>query len=120
MLRGPVFREDSDADDEYERDGLMSPTLPTEFSGSPTGSDNLSTEQTPTFPHHLRGSSSPGEKVMDWTADQSADFVAELGLEQYADKFVGMQHKATIKSRSNSLQRNTLREMRSLRWFIQT
>lgn len=103
MLRGPVFREDSDADDEYERDGLMSPTLPTEFSGSPTGSDDLSTEQTPTFPHHMRDSGSPGEKVMDWTADQSADFVAELGLEQYADKFVGMQHNDASRDPTNNM-----------------
>jgi hypothetical protein len=26
---------------------------------------------------------------MDWTAEQSADFIAELGLLQYADVFVG-------------------------------
>jgi protein STE50 len=88
LLRaGPAFREDSDADDEYERSEIMSPTLPTEFSASPTESDRLSNEQTPTF---ARDIISPRGKVIDWTAEQSADFVANLGLEQYADKFVGM------------------------------
>jgi protein STE50 len=92
-LRAPTFREreDSDADDEYERSEIMSPTLPTEFSGSPTESDDLSTEQTPTFSKVRDGTSLRG-KVMDWSAEQAADFVAELGLEQYADKFVGMNY----------------------------
>jgi protein STE50 len=85
-LRAPTFREDSDADDEYERSDVMSPTLPTEFSVSPIESDGLSTEQTPTF---ARDITSPRGKVIDWTAEQAADFVAALGLEQYADKFVG-------------------------------
>jgi protein STE50 len=82
-----AYREDSDADDEYERD-LMSPTLPPDFQHSPTESDDISTEQTPTYSHR-DGVTSPRGKMMDWTADQSADFIAELGLEQYADVFVG-------------------------------
>jgi protein STE50 len=87
LLRAPAFREDSDADDEYERSEIMSPTLPTEFSASPTESDRLSAEQTPTF---ARDIISPRGKVIDWTAEQSADFVANICLDQYADKFVGM------------------------------
>jgi protein STE50 len=86
-FKQPTYREDSDADDEYER-SEMSPTLPPEFESSPTESDGLSTEQTPTF-SHARDDSSPRGKIADWTAEQSADFIAELGLEQYADSFVG-------------------------------
>ena len=86
-LRAPTFRDDSDADDEYERSEVMSPTLPTEFSVSPIESDGLSTEQTPTFPRDI---ASPRGKVIDWSAEQSADFVAALGFENYADKFIGM------------------------------
>src|SRR5580698_4521344 len=81
------YREDSDADDEYER-SEMSPTLPPEFESSPTESDGLSTEQTPTF-SQSRDDSSPRGKITDWSAEQSADYIAELGLEQYADAFVG-------------------------------
>jgi protein STE50 len=86
-IKGAPFREDSDADDEYERD-LMSPTLPGDYPHSPTESDVLSTEQTPTYSHR-DGITSPRGKMLDWSADQSADFIAELGYDQYADMFVG-------------------------------
>jgi hypothetical protein len=87
-FKQPAYREDSDADDEYER-SEMSPTLPPEFESSPTESDGLSTEQTPTF-SQIRDEGSPRGMITDWSAEQSADYIAELGLEQYADSFVGM------------------------------
>ncbi len=86
------YREDSDADDEYERDSVfMSPTLPPEgYSASPTDSEGHSTEPTPTTYTHSRGdATSPRGLISDWSAEQSADFVSGLGLRQYADKFVG-------------------------------
>lgn len=82
------YREDSDADDEYERDSVfMSPTLPPDgYSASPTDSESQSTEPTPTTYTHA---ASPRGLISDWSAEQSADFVSGLGLPQYADKFVG-------------------------------
>ncbi|KIW03792.1 uncharacterized protein PV09_05095 [Verruconis gallopava] len=84
------YREDSDADDEYERDSVfMSPTLPPEgYSASPTDSDGQSTEPTPTTYTHSGMAASPRGLISDWSAEQSADFVSGLGLPQYADKFV--------------------------------
>lgn len=87
------YHEDSDADDEFERQGIHSPTLPTEYpeyESSPTSSGPMSTEHTPTtFTHSRDSKSSPTEHIMEWSADQAADFIADLGLEQYADTFVG-------------------------------
>lgn len=86
------YREDSDADDEYERDSIafMSPTLPPDgYSASPTDSDGQSTEPTPTTYTHSGQQISPRGLISDWSAEQSADFVGGLGLGQYADKFVG-------------------------------
>jgi hypothetical protein len=82
-----MFREDPETDDEYDRHGILSPGLETEFQGSPTESEPRSAEQTPTF--HMRDGS-PRVRVTDWTAEQSADFIAALGFERYADKFIGM------------------------------
>jgi protein STE50 len=86
--RQAPYQEDSDADDEYERSVVMSPTLPPDFESSPTESDAISTENTPTF-SHPRDSSTPRGRITDWSAEQCADFVAALGLEPYADGFVG-------------------------------
>jgi hypothetical protein len=90
------YREDSDADDEYERDSVfMSPTLPPEgYSVSPTDSESQGTEPTPTTYTHSRDTTSPRGLISDWSAEQSADFVLGLGLPQYADKFVGRSYTA--------------------------
>ncbi|KAH9871232.1 hypothetical protein IAQ61_005411 [Plenodomus lingam] len=83
------YHEDSDADDEFERQGLHSPTQPVEYESSPTSSGPLSTEHTPTTFTHSRDSRSlPTEHIMEWSPDQTADFIADLGLDQYADTFV--------------------------------
>jgi protein STE50 len=86
------YREDSDADDEYERDSVfMSPTIPQDgYSASPTDSDAQSTEPTPTTYTHSKDAISPRGLMSEWSAEQSADFVIGLGLGQYADTFVGM------------------------------
>jgi hypothetical protein len=85
------YQEDSDTDDEYERASFMSPTLPPLDFGeaSSTGSESPSTEHTPTTYSH-RDAPSPRGLILDWSAEQSADFVSNLGLSQYADTFVGM------------------------------
>ena len=85
------YHEDSDADDEYERSVVMSPTLPPDFESSPTESDEVSTENTPTTFSHPRDIATPRGRIIDWTAEQCADFVAGLGLEPYADGFVGKE-----------------------------
>ena len=82
-----AFHDDSDADDEYERSVITSPTLPAEFDASPTDSESMSTEHTPTTFSH-RDAASPRGLITDWNADQCADFVSSLGLPQYGDQFV--------------------------------
>ncbi|OAL05430.1 hypothetical protein IQ06DRAFT_68599 [Phaeosphaeriaceae sp. SRC1lsM3a] len=87
MAYATKYHEDSDADDEFER-SVMSPTLPPEYENSPTSSGPLSTEHTPTtFTHSRDSKSSPTGLIMEWTEDQVADFISDLGLEQYADTF---------------------------------
>lgn len=86
------YHGESDADDEYDNGSIfMSPTLPPEgYSASPTDSESLSTEHTPTTYTHSRDAQSPRGLISDWSAEQSADFVSgQLGLPQYGDKFVG-------------------------------
>ncbi|KAF1957972.1 RA-domain-containing protein [Byssothecium circinans] len=85
--------EDSDADDEYERSVIQSPRLPIEYEeSSPTDSGPMSTEHTPTtFTHSRDSKGSPTGLITEWSEEQSADFVSDLGLEQYADSFVAEQ-----------------------------
>ncbi len=86
-----TYHEDSDADDEYERSVITSPTIPLDLESSATDSDPPSTEHTPTtFTHSAGSHASPTGLISQWTAGQCADFVANLGLTQYADTFVGM------------------------------
>ncbi|KAF2396870.1 RA-domain-containing protein [Trichodelitschia bisporula] len=93
------YHEDSDADDEYERSVVMSPSLPPDFESSPTDSEAPSTEQTPTSFFHREPPSphgqgfardivSPSGLITDWTPEQCSDFVSSLGLPQYADSFI--------------------------------
>lgn len=84
------FHDDSDADDEYER-SLASPVLPTDSEISPTDSDSMSTEHTPTTYGNMgeeRGSLR--STISDWTAEECADFVVGLGLRQYRTAFTGL------------------------------
>ncbi|EAT82670.2 hypothetical protein SNOG_10335 [Parastagonospora nodorum SN15] len=87
MAYATKYHEDSDADDEFER-SVMSPALPPDYEHSPTSSGPLSTEHTPTtFTHSRDSKSSPTGLLMEWTEEQVADFISDLGLEQYADTF---------------------------------
>lgn len=88
------YHEDSDADDEFERGGWQNrDQIPVEYESSPTTSGPLSTEHTPTTFTHSRDSRiSPTGQILDWDAEQVADFITDLGLEQYADTFVGRWH----------------------------
>jgi hypothetical protein len=89
------FHEDSDADDEFERQHVSSPTLPAEYDDrSPTSSGMPSAEHTPTtFTHSRDSKSSPTGHMMEWNEDQTADFIADLGLEQYSDDFASRWHQ---------------------------
>lgn len=83
------YHGESDADDEYERD-VKSPAEG-EFPMSPTESDgHMSAENTPTIYQRMGAPiPSPTGSMLRWTPDQSADFIASLNMEQYADAFVG-------------------------------
>ncbi|KAL8788934.1 MAG: hypothetical protein Q9213_001457 [Squamulea squamosa] len=96
-LQGRAYHADSDADDEYERSELLSPSLPLDDDDddtSPTNSDPPSTEPTPTFDRSNGDKLSPTDSILQWTTRQCADFVSSLGkqlsqpLSQYCDKFI--------------------------------
>ena len=88
---GTAYHADSDADDEYERSVMTSPTqLQTDSEASPTDSDPPSAEHTPTTYGDFPGDrSSPRTIISEWTADECADYVASIGLRQYCDAFLG-------------------------------
>lgn len=90
MFKTAAYHRDPDNDDDFDSE-TMSPTMPPDFQTSPTSSDGMSTEQTPTYSTSGREGVSPRVKILDWDADRCADFVSEVcGLDQYADAFVGM------------------------------
>jgi hypothetical protein len=85
---GTAYAE-SDADDEYERSmGDASPVLDSEH--SPIESElSTSTEHTPTtYGHRTNADRLPETIITEWTADECADFIGTLGLQQYADRFL--------------------------------
>lgn len=87
-MNGYDYHDESDADDEYERD-MKFPAGPGDFPSSPIESDGpLSAEHTPTS-YNRNGAPfpSPGGLITRWTIDQVADYIANLGLEQYSDNF---------------------------------
>ena len=86
------FHDESDADDEYERSVITSPTLPQGYeSSSPTESDPPSNEHTPTtFTHSTATAVSPRGLITDWREEQVADFIGSLGLEHYRNIIFGM------------------------------
>ncbi|KAF2233396.1 RA-domain-containing protein [Viridothelium virens] len=98
MAYRSAYHEDSDADDEFERSVVASPTLPPDFESSPTDSDPPSAENTPTTYTHSDSHISPNGLISQWTATQCADFVSSLGLRQYADTIVeeGVNGEALI------------------------
>lgn len=89
---GTAYHADSDADDEYERSVMTSPTqLHTDSEASPSDSEPPSAEHTPTtYAHSGEDRSTPRTIITEWTAEESADFLASLGLRQYCDAFIGL------------------------------
>ncbi|KAI1419477.1 protein kinase regulator Ste50 [Xylaria sp. FL1777] len=87
---GTAYAE-SDADDEYERSlHTSSPVLATDSEISPTDSDGRSsTEHTPTtYGHRSSADRLPETIISEWTAEEGADFIATIGLQQYSDRFI--------------------------------
>ncbi|KAI0019035.1 hypothetical protein F4780DRAFT_771475 [Xylariomycetidae sp. FL0641] len=87
---GTAYAE-SDADDEYERSlHTSSPVLATDSEISPTDSEGRSsTEHTPTtYGHRSSADRLPETIISEWTADECADFIATIGLQQYYDRFI--------------------------------
>ncbi|KAI9714119.1 MAG: Adaptor for signal transduction [Chrysothrix sp. TS-e1954] len=85
------YQHESDADDEFERSSVMSPTLPPEhdYESSPTDSGEPSAQHTPTtFTHSTATAVSPRGLVTQWTPEQCADFVGSLGLDKYGDAII--------------------------------
>jgi hypothetical protein len=87
---GTAYPE-SDADDEYERDMHGSSPIATESETSPIDSDPPSTEHTPTtYGYRTSADRLPETIISEWTAEECADFIASIGVQQYADRFLGM------------------------------
>ncbi|KAI0180648.1 hypothetical protein GGR52DRAFT_578788 [Hypoxylon sp. FL1284] len=87
---GTAYAE-SDADDEYERSvHTSSPILVTDSEISPTDSEGRSsTEHTPTtYGHRSSADRLPETIISEWDADECADFIATIGLQQYSDRFI--------------------------------
>ena len=88
---GAAYHGDSDADDEYERSVMASPVnnqTDSEHS-SPTDSDPPSAENTPTtYGDNGNERDLPRTIISEWTTDESAQFIASLGLPQYVDTFL--------------------------------
>jgi hypothetical protein len=85
---GTAYAE-SDADDEYERDMHGSSPIATDLETSPIDSDPPSAEHTPTtYGYRSSADRLPETIISEWTADECADFVASIGLQQYADIFL--------------------------------
>ncbi len=87
---GTAYAE-SDADDEYERDIHGSSPIATDAETSPIDSDPPSTEHTPTtYGYRSSADRLPETIISEWTAEECADFIASIGVQQYADRFLGM------------------------------
>ncbi|KAK0736812.1 hypothetical protein B0T21DRAFT_287439 [Apiosordaria backusii] len=85
---GTAYAE-SDADDEYERDIHGSSPIATDVETSPIDSDPPSTEHTPTtYGYRSSADRLPETIISEWTAEECADFIASIGVQQYADVFL--------------------------------
>lgn len=85
---GTAYHADSDADDEYERSVMASPTrLQTD---SETSSEPSSNEHTPTtFDLPGEDHDQPRTVITEWAPEDCAQFVASLNLRQYCEAFIG-------------------------------
>jgi hypothetical protein len=88
---GTAYAE-SDADDEYERDMHGSSPIATDVENSPIDSEPPSAEHTPTtYGYRSSADRLPETIISEWTAEECADFIASIGVQQYADRFIGKQ-----------------------------
>lgn len=88
---GTAYAE-SDADDEYERSvAASSPVMATDSEASPIDSElPSSNEHTPTtYGHRSSADRLPETIISEWTAEECADFISTIDLQQYADSFLG-------------------------------
>ena len=93
------YHADSDADDEYERSVITSPHLATDSEASPSESEFPSAEHTPTTLANIEDNPrSPRTIITEWTAEESANFVAALGLRQYCGAFIGKSKGSSSKT----------------------
>ena len=117
--RDHAYDSDADADDEFERSIIASPTVPTHFddaesdqlSESEDGRDSVDGEDTPTTQGWLeREGRSPTGNIVQWTEEQVADYVAALSpaLKHYSNTFAeeGVNGEALI-----ALHHDELREL---------
>ena len=83
---------DSDADDEY--DGAVADSSPVLDDPSPYDSElPSSNEHTPTtYGHRSSADRLPETIISEWTAEECADFIGTIGLQQYSDVFIGGWH----------------------------
>lgn len=83
---------DSDADDEY--DGAVADSSPVLDDPSPYDSElPSSNEHTPTtYGHRSSAHRLPETIISEWTAEECADFIGTIGLQQYSDIFIGGFH----------------------------
>ncbi|KAK4123405.1 hypothetical protein N657DRAFT_656647 [Parathielavia appendiculata] len=85
---GTAYAE-SDADDEYERDMHGSSPIATDVETSPIDSEPPSAEHTPTtYGYRSSADRLPETIISEWTAEECADFIASIGVQQYADRFI--------------------------------
>lgn len=87
---GTAYAE-SDADDEYER-SMRGHSPVNDSEHSPIDSElSTSAEHTPTtYGHRSSADRLPETIVTEWTADECADFISSISLQQYADRFIGV------------------------------
>jgi len=87
---GTAYHADSDADDEFERSVMASPThLHTDESDQDMSSEPPSNEHTPTtFGTPFDDGIRPRNVISEWSAEECAQFVASLGLRQYSEQFM--------------------------------
>jgi len=94
---GTAYAE-SDADDEYERSVADGSPVMGHDEASPIDSElTSSNEHTPTtYGHRSSADRLPETILSEWTADECADFISNIGLQHYADRFIGTDRPVAI------------------------
>ena len=81
------YKADQDADDEYEQRLVASSFFHVDPVSPSSDSEPHSAEPTPT--NNTEERRSPKTIITQWTAQDSADFVASLGISQYSRTIIG-------------------------------